>query len=798
MIDFLENSARHRGNRLLASWVALLATLAQPIHARAAAAQSARATGDSPTAEPHQEAQAAAVPPTLAEAPVVLPPRLIEQAAVPYPADATGDATVIVTVTVNADGSVRSASAHRGEPPFADVAVESVKSWRFEPATRNGKAIAATIRLEISFHAPVVQENPEEQPLETASTPSPSLATTGQNKGASTKPVQPIEVTVAGEKRGPMVVSLARTEIRQIPGTFGDPFRALEILPGVTPIISGLPYFYIRGAPPGNVGYYLDGIRVPYLFHVAIGPSVIHPGMVDRMDVYSGGYPARFGRYSGGIAAAETTAPSPTLRGEANVRLYDAGALVEGGFDHGRGTFLLGGRYSYTAAIISLAAKGVKLDYRDYQARVSYDVTPKDQISLVAFGAYDLLAQETNGISSIGFGSEFYRGELRWDRQLDGGGRMRTAITGGFDQTAIGGERNAQDRLAGFRTEFEKPIGTNLRLRAGFDGTLDAYRVTNPIHDDPDNPNSQLFRDLFPARRDGVLGIHGELGIEVSRRLTVTPGIRVDYYLSGSATAVGIDPRLSAKLKLSDRFALVHAYGIAHQPPSFILPVPGFALGSLKNGLQTSYQTSAGIEWGIAKDTLLTSSVFHNAFTGLTDALSVPESLENGNSMNERTKGHAYGLELFLHRKMTQRLGGFLSYTLSRSTRRLGADEFPSAFDRRHVLNTALAYNLGRNWRAGTRLTFYTGAPKRAANTTSTDTESPTVGAGTSARVSDPPRDPPFYRIDVRLEKLWQLGKSAHISFVAEVLNVTAHKETVNGAEVGPIFVPSIGVEGGF
>jgi hypothetical protein len=725
----------------------------------------------------------------------VAPPRLIEQSVVPYPKDAHGDALVVVVVTVNADGGVRAVSAQSGEPPFTDVAVASVKQWRFEPARRGGKPIAAIIRMEVTFQAPVTREVVDEPVQEVAA----STSTNKKTRTPAAEPDKPLEVTVLGEKRAPMVVSLARTEVRQIPGTFGDPFRAVEILPGVTPLLSGVPYFYVRGAPPGNVGYYLDGIRVPYLYHVAIGPSIVHPGMVDSVDLYSGGYPARYGRFAGGIAAAETTAPNPTWRGEANVRLYDAGAMVEGGFDQGRGTLLLGGRYSYTAALISLAAKDVTIDYRDYQARASYDVTTNDQLSVVGFGAYDLIASKSGGVSTVRFGTEFYRGELRWDRKLSDGGRVRTAFTLGYDQSAMGGMINAQNRMGGMRTELDKPLGSKLRIRAGMDGLLESYRVTSVPYEDPDDPERGFAQRLFPPRKDSVLGIHGELGIEVQPRFFVTPGLRVDYFTSGSASAVGVDPRLSAKLKLSDRFAIVQAYGIAHQPPSFVLPIPGFALGSLGKGLQTAYQTSAGVEWGLAQGTVLTSSVFHNAFTNLTDALSVPAGLEHSDDVNQRSTGRSYGFELFLHRKLTSHLGGFLSYTLSRSTRRLGNDVFPAAFDRRHVLNTALAYNLGRNWRAGTRLTLYSGAPKRTqASLTDVDAEAPTVGTAPNPRISNPPRDPVFYRIDVRLEKLWRYGKTTHLSFVAEVLNVTANKETYNGTAIGPIFVPSIGLEGGF
>lgn len=34
-----------------------------------------------------------------------------------------------------------------------------------------------------------------------------------------------------------------------------------------------------------------------------------------------------------------------------------------------------------------------------------------------------------------------------------------------------------------------------------------------------------------------------------------------------------------------------------------------------------------------------------------------------------------------------------------------------SEFDRTHVLNTVLSYDLGRRWRVGSRLVFYTGTP---------------------------------------------------------------------------------------
>ena len=167
----------------------------------------------------------------------------------------------------------------------------------------------------------------------------------------------PGEVLVRGGKGAvgaPIADTLARAEVRQLPGAFGDPFRAIEVSPGVTPIVSGLPYFYVRGAPPGNVGYYFDGVRVPYLFHFGLGPSVIQPALVARTDIHKGGYPAALGRWAGGVVDSTATPPSDRIHGEGILRIIDAGGLVEAPFANGRGTALAAGRYSYTSALFSL------------------------------------------------------------------------------------------------------------------------------------------------------------------------------------------------------------------------------------------------------------------------------------------------------------------------------------------------------------------------------------------------------------------------------------------------------------
>ncbi|MBE7482393.1 MAG: TonB-dependent receptor [Polyangiaceae bacterium] len=790
----------------------------------------------------------------------LIAPRLERDPGAAYPRQALREKVyerveVVLILELDKDGKVERASVETPQGHgFDEAALEAAKALRFAPARRAGAPVKARIRFRYLFRPPppglsvrvfdagsgkpvagarvkVQGADRRERTLATADDGNATsrelpagaarvslesgehdaqsadvtlvpgddtevvfrVAPAGAERGEK---AEPIEVVVHGEKPAPAVKTFSREEVRQIPGAFGDPFRAIEAMPGVTPVASGLPFFYVRGAPPGNVGYFLDGVRVPYLYHVGFGPSVVHPGLVERVDLYPGGYPARFGRFAGGIVAAETTAPRPELHGEANVRLFDAGALVEAGFADGRGTALVGGRYSYTAALLSLIAPEVELAYRDYQARLSYDLSPRDRLTLFSFGAYDLLGRERNGDLTVLFGTEFYRLDLRHDHET-GHGSLRTAFTLGLDRTAnaflAGEQRQITTQILGARTALEHRVDDEVLLRAGTDGSVERYSTSPAKYADPDSPETLDFEADFPPRTDLVFGVFADLVLDATRDVEVIPGARVDLYRSESGSAVAVDPRISARFAVSDDVRIIHAYGIAHQPPSFVLPIPGLTPGKLENGLQQSLQTSAGVEVDVADATTASLTLFYNAFFDMTDALGSRAQTGGGpptGELDQRAMGRAIGAELFVKRKLTKQLGGFLSYTLSRSTRSLGNEEFPSNFDRTHVLNAALGYDLGRGWRPGGRVVFYTGTPLQPSQ--NEDASSP------PRTTSDVERSPAFFRLDVRLEKRWVLGQSTWISFVAEVLNATLSKETFGDQEIGPITIPSVGAEMGF
>src|SRR6202167_835326 len=96
-------------------------------------------------------ALAASAAPADAAPSKITPPRRLDAVEVPYPVGANGDATVVLSVVVDARGEVTDVSVRDGAPPFAGAAVAAVRSWRFSPATRDDVAVSARITATMAF-----------------------------------------------------------------------------------------------------------------------------------------------------------------------------------------------------------------------------------------------------------------------------------------------------------------------------------------------------------------------------------------------------------------------------------------------------------------------------------------------------------------------------------------------------------------------------------------------------------------------------------------------------------------------
>jgi len=146
-----------------------------------------------------------------AEGPALSPPQVLDHVDPVYPHDllARGvEATVTIFVTVERDGSVGEATiAESGGDAFDAPALAAVRAWRFAPATRNGSAVRARIRVPIHFSPgphPAADE-PKTKPSTPPPAPPPPTEFSQGIAGphAIAEPGKPVEIHVQGKPSPP-------------------------------------------------------------------------------------------------------------------------------------------------------------------------------------------------------------------------------------------------------------------------------------------------------------------------------------------------------------------------------------------------------------------------------------------------------------------------------------------------------------------------------------------------------------------------------------------------------------------
>lgn len=491
--------------------------------------------------------------------------------------------------------------------------------------------------------------------------------------------------TVVASERA---IALSRTtlraeEIHELPGSGGDPFAVVKSLPGTAQVAGFLPYVIVRGAAPGNTGYYLDGVRVPALFHVAAGPSVVHPYFIDAVDFYPSGAPVRLGRYASGIIEGRTRmAARDRLRGEVDLRLTDTGALLEIPFDRprkpeckqlgdrgdpelaraggpnsireakracrgdARGALTLGGRYSYTGLILSaIPALNVKLRFWDYQARLDHDLGPRARYTAFVFGSYDELGprevvedvvdEETRLITRVVDRNpdpyvklEFHRIDQRIRQRVRGGGHVDVRVALGLDRSGVQSIRVDQWRVAP-RIDAQLVLSEHLQLHAGLDQEFQIFKLPRGLVADGLTDSVEDLALLLSERFVSVTGAYVDLAYRRAA-IEVRPGVRADIWMQSGpspylptaravAAAAGVDPRLLVRERVGRQIWLRQSVGLYHQAPDPPLPVPGIESIGLQDGLQRNVQGSFGWQWIFGDRFELTQDAYLGRLSNMQD-----------------------------------------------------------------------------------------------------------------------------------------------------------------------------------
>jgi len=605
----------------------------------------------------------------------------------------------------------------------------------------------------------------------------------------------PYDVTVTADRPFKEVTRrvLRPERASRIPGSFGDPISAVQNLPGVARAPAGAGALPVRGSAPGDTGILFEGIETPFIFHFGALRSVVPGEFIESVEFIPGNFSTYYGRFSSGILDVQLKdLDSETVNGKTSIGLLEGQLFAEVPITDDL-SIAAGVRRSWIDLVIeSVAPDDGSIDiiaapvYTDYQFLANYRPGQAHDLRLFFFGSRDRFefvnrdAQEANiqltsgGVdSAVGFNRVLlqydYRPSQKFANELQVGFGLDEIAIAAFDVFEFNLDNyqwQLRDRMRfEFSDRFSLDVGTDSLLRLSDIDLL----IPNPDQD-PFNPDlDDTVSTSIDGQADLLVGFYGEATIDVTKKLSLVPGVRLDVF--ERAGELTVDPRLLARYRLFDKWTLVGGVGSFSQPPA---PQQlNETVGNPEVSAFRALQASAGFEWDPFSYLGVDVTLFYKQLYDLIgnsddfrvddEGNQVPALVENNET------GRVYGLELYVDHKFNRNFQGFLSYTLSRSTRDPEGDPTQLFdFDQTHIFVVAGSYVFPQNWELGVRWRVISGSP-----------DTPILGGVLTENQSDyapifgdvnSQRLPFFHQLDIRLDKRW-IYKSFTLGAFLEVLN---------------------------
>ncbi|MBI1930365.1 TonB-dependent receptor [Candidatus Poribacteria bacterium] len=586
------------------------------------------------------------------------------------------------------------------------------------------------------------------------------------------------EIPVTAQ-RLPATVSrqtLQALEIKRIPGTGGDALRALQALPGIGRANDFNGQLYIRGGAPEDNLFYFDRTPLGYPYHFGGLVSTVSSEVINRIDVYAGGFGAEFGANAQAVIDIYSRrGKQERLSGKFNVNLLYSEGLIEAPIGK-RGSWYIAARRSYVDLLpIKVEQITAFPRFWDYQVKVSTDVSEKHQLDISAFASNDFFELKL-GLNDVD-NEPSLAGKFFFKDQFNAQGiHLRTLLTERLTSHLSLSRLYRSFSISFGQGYFLKVEPVDYELREDL-----TYRLTSKhqlesgllFSTGPRRASSFFTRPPDEGDPNFDFTFEEKLRLDVSERfdriegylqsrytpfefLSFALGFRLGYFNLTDQMTVG--PRGSVKLKIPSGSEISFAYGKYEQNPQPYQILPGVGNPDVKDSGAIHYILEVDRQLSPATDIKVAGY-----YKDLDDLI----TREQQASYLNQGEGFARGIELFLRHRAGEKFFGWVSYAYALSKRRdrPGEPERLYSFDQTYVATLTASYKLTRTWEIGAKWQYSTGNPYTPVIGTTLVPNPvtgrlvyvPIYGETNSARVS------PFHRLDIRINKSfihdrWQMG----------------------------------------
>lgn len=592
--------------------------------------------------------------------------------------------------------------------------------------------------------------------------------------------------------RAPAV--LGQHSIETLPDLGDDPLRALQRLPGA----AGGGFSarsHIRGGYYDEVAVYLNGLRLFDPYHIRDYQSIfsaVDVRAIDTMEIYTGGFPARYGDSLSALVLINALEPHSQERTEIGISAFNTSLLASGGVDRGETSWLVSARRGNLDLILD--KKYGEPSYYDAFAEVGFAPGARTQVSVNALIANDgatviteFDGSELERIDSTTRNAQFWAvADTNWTPELSSTVLLAYSRFSNLREGRIHEDEKIDGSVYDRRTVRQLRLENHWdwlgwadhRVRFGIEAArLEAtYEYTGGVTFDGAfaalaTAVSKPVQTRSAAPQGNAFGAFVSDHWQIDRRHAIEVGLRLDRQTyNGLAGRRQISPRLSLHRQLGARTDLRVGWGRFFQSQ-------GIHQLQIEDGVTRFFDAERadhliiGLQHRFKNGLALRAEAFNKRirnvrprFENLLDTLAPIPELYPDRTVVAASQAQIHGLEISLRHEGQP--GWWATYTLSNARDTIDGQRIARRVDQRHALQAGFNY-AGPRWQFSVAASVHSGWPTTALGL-DTSTGEPVIEIGPRNAL----RHGSFATVDARLARIFTLPRGT-LRVFAEVANAT-------------------------
>lgn len=559
------------------------------------------------------------------------------------------------------------------------------------------------------------------------------------------------EIQVSGQRfRQFNTATLSKKELLSIPAIGGKPdvMKTLQLMPGIQSQSEGTSLINVRGGNPGENLYLIDNVPLIYVNHLGGFLSVFNPDMINSMDVYKGGFPAKYGgKLSSIMSITQREGDKTDWKGNLGLGVSDASFCVEGPIYKDKASLMLTGRKTLIDPLMILAS-GLSqggdyflfYGFHDINGKLTYRPNTKNSYHLNFYQGDDYLKywskrEKTTGergrVNNV-WGNWMLSG--RWSRivtprlfvnNIVSLTNYRLKVAREFSSNAQGdsinfkGEYLSTVRDVSLRSDWQFKVAENYDIEFGAKLTQLGY-VPNYIYNSNSDQNTGIVRELS---YENSLYLSNQFSLLCF--LDADLGLRFVSFMNNNYSKSVWEPRLMVNARINNWHALNFTYQKVNQFAHLL-----YSSGAIMNNEiwvpssesilpSQSKQYSLGWKGNFINGCIEAEvNLYHKESTDLATYKEGYSNLLGDGGWKSKIEvggmGQSNGAE-FMVRKISGNWTGFVGYTYSKTTRQFPGinrgNEYVFDYDRPHSFAISLNRKLSEKWNASATWVYQTGLP---------------------------------------------------------------------------------------